>query len=106
MEHISNNFDLKFHQFDIKKTNFKNNHLQRFFDITLIRLPLQSSYKKKTISEVTPLKKEVEHEKQVLKPIANSFLVNNDNDSQNDSELYLKKESLSQKSNKGKCLIF
>ncbi len=106
MNNICSNYDLKFNYLDLHNFNYRNSNFQKFFDFTFIRLPSPVSQKKKLPSEQSSGSKEVEKEKSVLKPIANSFVItNNCDESTNECVLYLKKESLSQKSLKGKCLI-
>lgn len=105
MNNISSNYNLKFNLLDLNNFNYKNSNFQKFFDFTFIRLPI-SLQKKKIPVEQSSASKEVEKEKSLFKPIANSFVVNNNCDEKNnEGSLYLKKESLSQKSLKGKCLI-
>ena len=102
MDLISESYDLKFLFINLNSVSFLNSLFQKFFDITLIRIPIQTSNKKRTSTEFTFVNKESEKEKTVLKPIANSFLVNKLDDSQNETESYLKKEKCSQND---KCKI-
>ena len=87
--------------------NFNNSDFQKFFDFSFIRLPSSVPQKKKIPVEQISISKEAEKDKNALKPIANSFVGNNNSDeSPNECSLYLKKESLSQKTTKKNCLIF
>ena len=103
---------MKINYVDFKEYSYKNSNLEKFLDLALIRIPLQKVQKKKVLSDKKCVKKVKDVEKNYLKPIANSFIVNS-NDSQDETSLYLKKDNYPSKwfnsnssKSRGNCSIY